>query len=173
MTPTGMTPTGLQLYLPLIVTLVIVAIMARRTLRPRRFRVPTLWIGPAFVLAGGVTLLMSSPTPTPGHGAALAALTAAGAGIGWLRAKLVKLDYDLASDSLTMRGTPYGLLLLVGLIAVRQGLRIATITHPEWGVDLNRATDLLAVFAFGLVSGYSAELYRAAIRARKSVPAVP
>jgi hypothetical protein len=162
-----MTPGDLQLYLPLIVALAFIALFGRRMLRPRRVRVPRLWIGPALILVGVVLLLASKPAPSPVHGLALGVLLAAGAGIGWLRARLVRVEYDPAADVVSMRGTPYGVVLIVVLLVLRNGLRIATIEHPEWGWDLNRATDLLVVFAFGIVSGYAAELYRAAGRVRR------
>ncbi len=166
-----MTPTEIQLLLPLVLPLVIILAMRRRMMRPRKFRLATLGIGPVMILVGIVALMSSGPTPTVNHVAALTLTALAGWGVGWLRAKLTKVEYDEASGMITQRGTPYGLMFLVGLVAVRAALRIATIEHPEWGINLNRATDFLLFFGFGIVSGYAAELYFAAGRARR--PAQP
>jgi hypothetical protein len=163
-----MNSTGSSPYLLLILALVFIVLIGRRTLRPRRFRRSTLLIGPAIVLVAVVSTVGAQPMLTVGLGLALIPALVAGGGVGWLRAKLIKLEFDPATDMLTMRGTPYGLLLLVILFVLRSGLRIITLQHPEWGINLNTTTDLLIVFAFGIVCGYAAELYRAAGRVRNA-----
>jgi hypothetical protein len=160
-------PQEIQLYLPLIIVGAVFALRWRRMIQPRRLRVATLWIGPVMTLAGIAALMAMRPAPTFGHDLGLAALALVGGAVGWTRAKLSKVEFDAVSETLTLRGTPYGILFLLGLIAVRSGLRIASIKHPEWGIDLNRATDFLLFFAFGLVFGYATEVYLAARRARR------
>lgn len=164
-----MTPQEIQLYLPVVAVAAVFALRWRRMIRPRRLRVATLWFGPAVILAGIAAIMAMRPAPTVGHDLALAALALVGGAMGWMRAKLSKVEFDTESDMLTLRGTPYGILFLLGLIAVRTGLRIASVEHPEWGIDLNRATDFLLFFAFGLVLGYAAEIYLASRRVRRAM----
>jgi hypothetical protein len=161
------TPNDFQLYLPVIVIVAVIALRWRQMMRPRRLRVGALWAGPVLILIGLAALLATRPAPTPAHDAGLALAALIGGAVGWTRAKLSKVEFDPASDMLTLRGTPYGLLMLVVLVAVRTGIRIATIKHPEWGVDINRATDFLMFFALGVVSGYAVELFLAARRVRR------
>ena len=155
------------LFIPAIVAAAVIALMSRRMLRPRRVSTGTLWIAPLFVLAGAVATLASRPTPTLAHGAGLMAALALGGAVGWARARLVKIAIDPATGGVTQRGTPYGLVLLVGFFASRSVVSILTIKHPEWGIDLRRATDILLLFAFGLLTGYAAELRWAVARARR------
>ena len=61
----------------------------------------------------------------------LAAALILGAALGWLRARLVKVAFDPRTDMLTQQGTPYGLLLLLGLFAARTGVRVLAAQHPE------------------------------------------
>jgi hypothetical protein len=57
-------------------------------------------------------------------------------------------------------------MLLVGLLIVRSAIRLLAIEHPELGIDLGRAADILLFFALGLLTSYAGELYRAVGRAR-------
>jgi hypothetical protein len=152
----------------MLVAVGVIALIGRRMLRPRRFRVTTLLIGPVLTLAGAGVFLALHPAPTPYHFAGLIAALMLGAALGWLQARLVKIVFDPWTDRLTQQGTPYGLVLLLGLFVARIGVRIAAVQHPEWGIDLNHAIDILLLFGLGIVSGYAAELYIAADRARRA-----
>jgi hypothetical protein len=160
-------PGETQLYLPILIAVGVIALMGRRMLRPRRFRLTTLLIAPALGLVGAGAFLALRPAPTPYHLAGLLAALILGAALGWLRARLVKVVYDPQTGMVTQQGTPYGLMLLLGLFVVRIGVRILAAQHPEWGIDLKHATDILLLFGLGIVSGYAAELYSAATRARR------
>lgn len=162
-----MTPHDIQLYLPVLVVIAMIALRWRRMMRPQRLRVASLPIGPILVAAGIAAFLATRPAPSVSHVAELVAIALVGGAVGWIRARLSRVEFDSTSGMVTLRGTPYGILLLVGLIALRSGLRIAAIQHPEWGIDVSHATDFLLFFAFGLVAGYAAELYLAAGRARR------
>lgn len=163
-----MSPSDTQLYLPLIVALAVFALMGRRMMRPRRFRVASLLIGPVLVMVGIASYLTGHSTPSIGHMVGLAAILAVGGALGWVRARLTKVEFDRETGIVTQRGTPYGVLLLVVLLVARSGIRIAALKHPELGIDLGRATDLLLFFALGIVTGYAAELYVAVGRARRA-----
>lgn len=162
-----MTPQDMQLYLPVVMVIAVIAPRWRRMMRPQRLRVASLWIGPVLVVAGIATLMAMRPVPNGGHIAGLAGIALAGGAVGWMRARLSKVEFDSTSGTVTLRGTPYGVLLLVGLFVLRSGFRIAAAQHPEWGIDISHTTDFLAFFAFGLVAGYAVELSLAAGRARR------
>jgi hypothetical protein len=161
-----MTPGETQLYLPLLITILFIAVMGRRMMRPRRFRLIFVWIAPFFALAGACAFFAIHPAPSPIHAVGLAVATLLGAGIGWARAKLVKVAYDPETNITTRAGTPYGMVLLVGLILVRSVVRFVALQHPELGIDLDHATDILLFFGVGILSGYAAELHLAVGRVR-------
>ena len=163
-----MTPSDTQLYLPLLITIAVLALMGRRMMRPRRFRIAFVWIAPVLALAGAGAFFATHPAPTPVHVIGLAAAACLGAAFGWGRAKLVEVSYDPETNSMSRRGTPYGMLLLVGLILLRSGLRIVALQHPELGIDLDHATDILLFFGLGIVSGYAVELHLAVGRVRRA-----
>ncbi|HTJ63950.1 MAG TPA: hypothetical protein VL899_09075 [Alphaproteobacteria bacterium] len=162
-----MTPQEIQLYLPILIVAAMFALRWRQMIRPRKLRLVTLWMGPVAVLAGIALTMAGRPAPTVGHDLGLAVLAVAGSALGWTRAKLSKVEFDSENAMLTLRGTPYGILFLLALIAIRTGLRILSAKHPEWGINLTRATDFLLFFAFGLVLGYAAEVYRAARQVKR------
>ncbi|MDB5396782.1 MAG: hypothetical protein JWM91_4288 [Rhodospirillales bacterium] len=163
-----MTPAETQLYLPLLIMVAAIALMGRRMMRPRRFRLAFVWIGPVLALAGAGAFFAIHPAPTPIHAAALAVITVLGAAFGWARARLIKVAYDPETNNMTRSGTPYGILLLVALILMRSGLRIVALQHPELGIDLTHAPDILLFFGVGIVSGYAVELHRAVGRVRRA-----
>jgi hypothetical protein len=163
-----MTPSDTQLYLPLLITIAFIALMGRRMMRPRRFRLALVWIAPALGLAGAAAFFATHPAPTPAHVAGLAAALLLGGGFGWARARLVKVDYDPVANAMTRSGTPFGMLLLVGLILLRSAIRIVALQYPELGIDLAHATDILLFFGLGIVSGYAVELHLAVGRVRRA-----
>jgi hypothetical protein len=57
------------------------------------------------------------------------------------------------------------LIFLVILIVLRSALRIVATQHPELGIDLADATDILLFLALGLVVGYAGILIQAYRRA--------
>ena len=91
-----------------------------------------------------------------------------GCGLGLARARLVKVAFDPETDMVTQRGTPFGILLLIGLLLLRSAVRMVAVDHPELGIDLNSATDLLLFFAFGLLGSYAAVLGVAVSRLRRA-----
>ena len=163
-----MNPSEMHILLPVAIAIVIIALRAPRMMRPRRFRPAALWIGPALVLGGAGMLMSVRPAPSAGHVAALAVAFLLGCGLGVARAKLVRITFDAETGLLTQRGTPFGILLLVGLLILRSGLRLVAVDHPELGIDLNNATDLLLFFAFGLVGSYAVVLGVAVSRLRRA-----
>ena len=163
-----MNPGQTQILLPLLIAVLFIALNARRMMRPRRFRPVSLWIGPILVLVGAAAFMATQPTPTPVHFAGLAVALFLGGVLGWARAKLVKIEFEPETDMVMQRGTPFGLLLLIGLIVLRSGVRFVAVQHPELGIDLAKATDILLFFAMGILCGYAGVLYLAVSRLRRA-----
>jgi hypothetical protein len=163
-----MNPAQTQILLPLAIAVLIIALNARRMMRPRRFRPVSLWVGPVLVLAGAAAFMATQPTPTPAHIAGLAVALAFGGVLGWARAKLVKVEFEPETDMVTQRGTPFGLLLLLGLLVLRSGVRFVAVQHPELGIDLTKATDIFLFFATGILCFYAGVLYHAVSRLRRA-----
>src|ERR1700676_982567 len=113
----------MQVLLPVLIAVVFIGLNARRMMRPRRFRPLALWISPILVLVGVVALMGTQRPPSAGHVAGLVVAVACGGVSGWARGKLVRIAFDAESGMVTQRGTPFGVLLLIGLIVLRSGVR--------------------------------------------------
>jgi len=163
-----MNPAEMQILLPVLIAIIFIGLNARRMMRPRRFRPMTLWIGPVLVLVGVLALMGTQPAPSANHIAGLTAALALGGVVGWARGKLVRVDFDAETGMVTQRGTPFGVLFLIGLIGLRSGVRFVAMRHPELGIDLGKATDILLFFALGLVGSYAGVLYSAVSRVRRA-----
>jgi hypothetical protein len=162
-----MNPSQTQILLPLLIAILFIALNARRMMRPRRFKPVSLWVGPILVLAGIAAFMGTQPAPTATHVAGLAAALILGGALGWARAKLVRIEFEPETDMVMQRGTPFGLLLLIGLIVLRTGVRLVAVQHPELGIDLAKATDILLFFALGILGFYAGVLYLAVSRIRR------
>jgi Protein of unknown function (DUF1453) len=163
-----MTPAEMQIVLPLLIAIPIILLRARQMMRPRRFRPMLLWVGPVLALAGAGALMAVRPVPSAGHIVGMTFAFLLGCPLGLARARLVKVAFDPQTDMMTQAGTPFGILLLVGLLLLRSGLRLVAVEYPELGIDLDSTTDLLVFFAFGLLASYALALGVAVVRLRRA-----
>lgn len=155
-------PSGPWVYL---VPLIAVAMVVLRNSRERRLKVERLWISPVLFLALTALILANQPTP----GAAMLALEAAalalGALAGWWRGRLTRIAVDPATHALTSKTSPLGMLLILGLFAVRYGLRsLGAQTAGALHVSALLLTDVLMLLAVGIVCAQRLEI---ALRARR------
>ncbi|MGD0143421.1 MAG: hypothetical protein ABSC92_09700 [Rhizomicrobium sp.] len=118
--------------LPLIVPVLIVALILRRSMTSRTVRVQTMWIRPAILLILACVTLATTRLPGPIALAAFVAAGLVGAGVGYLRARHLELSVDPETGVVSSKATPIGTILIVGLVAVRIGLRFA---FPEMGAN--------------------------------------
>lgn len=159
-----MTPQTLGPMIGIGVALVIVLLRNRRkrTLRPH-----LLWVTPLVVTALiGVGLWANTQHPQFGPYAwlAFAAALALGAAAGWWRGKTITIE-KAPDGSLKAQASPLGLILIVGLIAARAGLReVMQANAAAWHLDAVIVTDAFMVFAIGLVVAQRVEMF---IRARR------
>jgi hypothetical protein len=151
---------------PLIVPLLIVAMIARRTMRAqtaRRIRPGRLWIQPLYL--GVAMALVLSNASVPGlWGILLFAVgAAAGIGVGYLRALHQEFSIDPDTGNVMAKGTPVAAILFIGLFAVRYGLDylIKGGAHvPAHSAQLLLYTDTMMFFAFAMSAASAWEIWR-------------
>ena len=155
--------------LPYLVPFLFILLLVRRSLRTRALRVERLWIYPAVLILIGGALLFAQPPETPLTASIDVASVAAGAIIGWWRGRLTRIMVDPETHNLTSRPSIAGLILIVGLFAVRYGLRIYLAQNADaagsGGLRSAAITDdALVLFAVGLMSVQRLEMW---LRARR------
>ncbi len=163
-----MTP---QQIFPVVIPLVVLGLVFLRARRPQRVRLELLWIAPTIIvalIAAGVIFTPHRPFTGLDLAVFVAAL-AVGGGIGWLRAKAVKLTVDPATHEVTSATSPVGLMIVLAVFLVRFGLRSATAAEASVsGLDPAVLADAFLLLAAGLVVGQRVEI---AIRARRLIAA--
>jgi hypothetical protein len=151
---------GLVAYL---VPLVAIAMVMLRNSRERKLRIERMWIAPAVVLAMTALVMAQQPPPEATELAIDAAALALGAAAGWWRGRLTHISVDPQSHALTSRTSPLGMLLILGLFALRYALRrvgAAGALH----VSLLQLTDVLMLLAVGIVCAQRLEMALRATR---------
>jgi hypothetical protein len=145
--------------IPLVVIGIVLVFRFRSMGKARRLRLERLWIVPAVYLA--LTLTMFAQMTPHGLGWLWAALSlAAGAALGWQRGRAMHIAIDPETHALNQTSSPLALLLIVGLIAVRMGLRTAAdVEGAAWHLDAVLITDCLVAFALGLLSVQRLEMF--------------
>jgi len=144
--------------------LLAVALVVLRNMRARRLRVERLWIAPAIVLAITALLLAQQPPPSPLLAAGDALALGLGALGGWWRGRLTRIAVDPQTHALTSQASPVGMLLILAIFAVRYTLRSAGASAGLPWLSVAQTTDLLMLFAVGLVCAQRLEM---AVRAAR------
>jgi hypothetical protein len=162
-------------FLTFLFPLVAIALVIFRNSRARRLRVETLWIMPLVIIALiGLSFSQQGMPSNLGLGLDAAALVA-GALIGWWRGRLTHITVDPQTHQLTSRASPIGMLLILGVFAVRYGLRMygseeAAALH----MPVNVIADAVLVITVGVVCAQRLEIAIRATRmlteARANVP---
>lgn len=134
-----------------------------RPVQPNR-----LWIRPAILgLFLGLAFLHPAAITPLSIGIVLAAAVA-GVVLGYVLASHQNLTIDPATGAITSKLSPVGMLVFLGLIAVRYGVRMV-VTEGQ-AEDMAQVpsdvillyTDAALVFAFGLVAAQAWEVWRRA-----------
>lgn len=152
-------------YAAYLVPLLVVGLVILRNSRARRLRVETLWIMPVIILVGVGATFSREGMPSPLMlGIDIAAL-ALGALLGWWRARFTQITVDPATHDLTSRASPVGMLVLLGIFALRYGIRIyAAQSATSLGVSANAVADAALVISVGLVCAQRLEIALRATR---------
>ena len=156
-----------EVVAPLIGVAVALPMMLLRNRRPRKMNVGLLWVAPVLVVVGiGAALYLQPHAPWgPLAYAGMTAGLAVGAVAGWWRGKTTAISRDPESGAILAQASPAGMILIVGLLLVRNAVRMWTESNPgAAGFDAAAAADGLLLFAVGLVAVSRLEMW---LRARR------
>jgi len=154
-------PLGGYVIIGLIV-IVILFFRMRGMRRKRPLKLGTLWIVPAlFALITALNFYQFPPSWADAPWLAIA--LALGGALGWQRGKLMHI-WTEPNGELMMQGSPWAILFLVALIALRALLRGGLEMEKEaWAITPALINNAFVVFALGLFGVMRAEMW---VRAR-------
>lgn len=164
-----MTPQQYQQYIPLLFLLPIVAIIIFRNLKPQPLRLELLWIRPVIIMVLATSFLVFMPFPHQGYAIPLlVAAFAVGAGLGWIRGRMVRVQVDPATHMAMSQSSPLGVIFILGIVGVRFFIRSSATsgTGAAMSPQTILITDALMLFAVGLVCVAGLEVW---MRARKMI----
>lgn len=152
-------------YWTYMIPLVAITLVILRNSRARRLRIETLWITPVAILALVGLSFSQQGMPTPLMlGLDIAALVA-GAVLGWWRARFTHIIVDPATHELTSRASPVGMLVILGIFALRYAIRLYGAQNAgSMGVSANAVADAALVISVGLVCAQRLEIALRATR---------
>jgi hypothetical protein len=166
-----MNPQLLQVLIPLVIIVPVFLLRARRLGRKQPLKLGRLWLRPAILLVACVAALL---VPQPGmplrsfaglDWALLALAMLAGAAGGWQLGRTMAIDVHPETGTLMVQSSPVGLMVLLGLVLVRMGLRTGVRMEAEaWHLNAALIIDMLIVFTAALFVTRSLEMY---LRARR------
>jgi len=157
--------------IPYIVPVLVLALVSWRLFRNangRPIKPQMLWIRPAILVVFLGLSFLHPPAITPFSLAVFAAAGVLGIGLGYVLASHQTLTIDSATGTITSKMSPVGIVLFLGLFAVRYAMRAAmmgdqpgqSFAHPSASVLLY--TDAGLVFILGLVAAQAWETWRRA-----------
>jgi hypothetical protein len=145
--------------------IVLLAIIVLRNSRPRRLKIERMWIRPVIFALLLITTLAAAPPPTTLTAIGLLGLgLIVGAALGWQRGRLMHIEAHPDTHELSSRASPLGMLLILGLVALRMGLRSLASSASVVGIDAAIATDALLALAASMMIAQSAEMWLRAQR---------
>jgi uncharacterized membrane protein SirB2 len=167
MTPQDGSGSPWATLIPIVIAMGLVIL---RNSRARRLRIEAMWIAPLIIIGligfalyaesmrGGLAL-----TPIS-IGLDVAALVV-GAALGWWRARFTNITIDPVTHELTSRASPIGMVVILGILVIRTGLRTYTAQNAgalgQWGPPV---ADALLVMSVGLVCAQRFEIFTRASR---------
>jgi hypothetical protein len=148
-----------------LIPLVFVGLAIVRNARARNLKVERLWIMPSVILVATALTFSQQRMPAPAMILVDIALLAAGAGLGWWRARFTRITVNPETHNLTSQASPIGMLLILGIFALRFGLRsYAAQNAGALHVSITDITDGFLLLAVGLVCAQRLELALRATR---------
>lgn len=162
-------PRGAALWANLI-PLLMISVVLFRNARPRPLRIERMWISPTLVISLTIWVFSMSPAPGPLALAIDLFAFAAGAALGWWRARASRFTIDPETHVITNKVSRWGMLLILGIFALRYVLRnVLTEQASVLHVSAMEVTDSFLLLAVGLVSVQRIEWL---IRARRMLAEV-
>jgi Protein of unknown function (DUF1453) len=149
--------------LPILFIGLVLFLRIRRMRGTRRLRLETLWIIPAIFLLLAVLVLYETPPHGIGWIVAAAALIGGGF-LGWHRGRSMRISVDPASGTLNQTASPLTFILLIGLIAIRFGVRYWAAYGGAAPASVTLITDAFVLLALGIFSVQRLEMF---LRARR------
>lgn len=157
--------------IPYLVPVLVLALVAWRLVRHangRPIKPQRLWIAPAILVVFLGLSFLHPPTITALSLALFAAAAVLGAGLGFVLASHQTLTIDSATGTITSKMSPVGIVLFLGLFALRYAMRTAmTGSQPAQSVTHQSAAVLMyteagLIFVLGLVAAQAWETWRRA-----------
>lgn len=148
----------------IVIFLVIFSFRLMRSRQQRRLKLEWLWITPTIlvVLTG---FLLWQFRPQGMEWLWLAVVLVIGGAIGWQRGRMMAITVDPQTHDLNQQASPAAMILLVGLVVIRFGLRsVLTEEASVLHLTVNFITDAFVVLAVGLLTVTRLEMF---LRARK------
>ena len=138
-----------------------------RNSRARSLKVERLWIMPVILIGLTALTIFTQPLPRASAIALEVGALILGVALGWWRGRLTHITVDPDTHALTSKASPIGMLLILGIFALRYGLRsfggdAAGLLH----VSVYEITDALMLLAVGVVCTQRLEM---ALRATRLV----
>jgi len=168
---------GGQIYGVVLTLVVVMAIVLMRNRRPRRLRLEAMWIRTVIILALVVLSVVAAPPPTDLLTISLITLAVVvGAGLGWLRGSLMKIDVHPETHDISARASPAGMLFILAILGVRMYLRQEAMTTPIAGLSPAAIADALILLAGAMLTVTNLEMWLRARRllgAARSASATP
>ncbi|WP_372785880.1 hypothetical protein [Phenylobacterium sp.] len=146
-------------YWTYFIPLIAIGLVILRNSRARRLRIETLWIMPVVILALVGLSFTQQATPSPLMLGIDIAAIAVGALLGWWRARFTHISVDPATHQLTSRASPVGMLVILGIFALRYAVRLyAAQSASSLGVPAIAIADALLIITVGLVCAQRLEI---------------
>lgn len=159
-----MDQSGVLYALPFILLILVLRLL--RGTRARPLRVERMWIVPAIFAVVIALSIFSQPVDFDlALDAVMVLAFAAGVGVGWFRGRMVRISIDVNTHALTSQQSPWGMLIFVGILVLRMGLRYVLGSFAEdWHLSVAAITDGFLLFYGGMIVGMRVEMW---VRARK------
>ena len=166
MPPTPSNGSPWATLIPIAIAMVLVIL---RNSRARRLRIEAMWVAPLIIVAMiGLALWGESQASLASGGPGLAltpvnigldiAGVILGALLGWWRARFTHITIDPATHELTSRASPIGMVVILGILVIRTGVRTYA-TGGALGEWASPIADGLLVMSVGLVCAQRLEIY--------------
>lgn len=167
---------------PFIGPLLVIALLGwrmRKSMQGRALKPSRLWIRPAILALFLALTFLHPPVLTPLHLALFGLAAAVGIGLGYLMASHQHLTIDAASGAITSRTSAVGMILFLGVFAVRfavNRLLLGGQAPDRLAAHSDKIlfySDLSLLFLLGLVAAEAWEIGRRAKALQAETPPKP
>jgi hypothetical protein len=151
-------------FLPILVPLLILAMILRRSLRARSLKMERLWIYPVLLILLTVFPMASEPAPGMVALAGFIVAIAVGGVVGWYRGRLTNITINPETHEFASQASIAGTILIGVVFAARYAVRMAMSDGGAGlpaGLHLDVAgiTQGLMLFLVGMVSVQRIEMF--------------